>query len=68
MSLFTFGNPQFRFHISGLTNRAYRIETSTNLGSATNWYSIFTNTVSYWYTNASPSNDAQRFYRAVTNQ
>src|SRR5262245_56788276 len=37
-----------RFHIFGLTNRAYRIETSTNLSSTTNWYPIYTNTVSYW--------------------
>ena len=66
-SLFAFTNPQFRFHISGLTNRAYRIETSTNLNSPTNWYPIFTNNVSYWYTNFAATNGPQRFYRSVTN-
>lgn len=68
LSLVTFTNAQFRFHISGLTNRAYRIDSSTNLNSATNWQPVFTNVVSYWYTNLVATNDPQRFYRAVTNQ
>jgi len=67
MSQWAMTNNQFRFHIYGLTNRAYRIETSTNLNSSTNWYKIYTNTVSYWYTNTVTTNDKQRFYRAITN-
>jgi hypothetical protein len=57
---------QFRFHISGLTNRSYLIQTSTNLNSPTNWYPIFTNFVSFWYTNTSAA-EAKRFYRVITN-
>jgi hypothetical protein len=60
-------NGQFVFVVAGLTNRAYRIETSTNLNSPTNWVIIYTNYVTYFYTNASLTNDAQRFYRAITN-
>ncbi len=59
-------NGQFIMQVAGLTNRPYRIESSTNLGS-TNWVPIFTNFVSYWYTNSTLTNDAQRFYRAITN-
>jgi len=55
---------KFWFQIWGLTNRAYRIETSTNL---IDWSSIFTNYVSYWYTNSGTTNDPQRFYRSITN-
>ena len=55
---------KFWFQTWGLTNRPYRIETSTNL---VNWTSLFTNYVSYWYTNANYTNDRYRFYRAITN-
>jgi len=55
----------FRVHISGLTNRPYVVLTSTNL--ATNWTTIYTNFVSFWYTNFNTTNDRQRFYRAITN-
>src|SRR5712664_3342544 len=46
---------------------ACRIETSTNLNSPTNWLPIFTNFASYWHTNFNTTNDARRFYRAITN-
>lgn len=55
---------QFRMHIYGLTNRAYAVQSSTNL---VNWQTVFTNYVSFWYTNLSASNEPMRFYRAVTN-
>ena len=67
LSLWNYTTGKFHFHIYGLTNRAYVIQTSTNLGSPTNWYRIFTNIVSFWYTNVTASNDPQRFYRAMTN-
>ena len=60
-------NGQFIFTVAGLTNRPYRIESSTNLNSPTNWVSVFTNFVTYAYTNSIITNDAQRFYRAITN-
>ena len=43
------------------------VQTSTNLNSATNWYTIHTNLVSFWYTNFPTTNDRQRFYQAITN-
>jgi hypothetical protein len=57
----------FRLHISGVTNRSYVVQTSTNLNGATNWYNIHTNFVSFWYTNFPTTNDWQRYYRAITN-
>ena len=63
----TYATNKFWFQIYGLTNRAYRVETSTNLNSSTNWHTIFTNFVSFWYTNTGTTNDAQRFYRSLTN-
>ena len=57
----------FRFQVYGVTNRQFRVETSTNLNSPTNWYSIFTNWTSFWYTNLGMTNDPMRFYRAITN-
>jgi hypothetical protein len=47
LSLWEFSSNQFRFHISGLTNRGYIVQSSTNLNSSTNWYPIFTNFVSF---------------------
>jgi len=67
LSLFEFPSAsQFRMHISGLTNRSYLIQTSTNLNSSTNWYPIYTNFVSFWYTNTTAT-EAKRFYRVITN-
>jgi len=67
LSPFYFNTTSYWFQVFGLTNRPYRIDTSTNIGSPTNWHPTFTNYVSYWYTNFAISNDLQRFYRAVTN-
>ena len=55
------------FQVAGLTNRPYRIVMSTNLSNPTNWVPVFTNYVSYWYTNSAISNAGQSFYRAITN-
>ncbi|MCI0746036.1 MAG: immunoglobulin domain-containing protein [Verrucomicrobia subdivision 3 bacterium] len=67
LSLFTYENETFRMHISGLTNRPYRVETATNLNPSVTWTPIFTNIVSYWYTNFAATNDGRRFYRTITN-
>jgi len=56
----------FRVHISGVTNRPYVVQTTTNLNT-TNWYPIHTNTVSFWYTNFPITSDWRRFYRVITN-
>ena len=61
-------NGQFIFSVAGLTNRAYRIVSTTNLNSPIVWTAVYTNYVTYWYTNFAISNDAQRFYRAITNE
>ncbi|HEU0009226.1 MAG TPA: pre-peptidase C-terminal domain-containing protein [Verrucomicrobiae bacterium] len=68
LSLLSYTSNSFYFHLYGLTNRAYRIETSTNLASPTNWYPIHTNYVSYWYTNYGLTNPNSRFFRAITNE
>ena len=57
----------FWFQVSGLTNRSYVVQTSTNLNRPTNWRPIYTNYVSYFYTNFISTNDRQRFYRSITN-
>jgi len=57
----------FWFQVSGLTNRSYVVQTSTNLNRPTNWRPIYTNYVSYFYTNFNGTNDRQRFYRSITN-
>lgn len=67
MSLVQRNATSFWFHVYGVTNRPYRVETSTNLISATNWYSIYTNWTSFWYTNWPITNDKMRFYRVSTN-
>jgi hypothetical protein len=67
LSLWGMETNAFRLHISGVTNRPYLVQTSTNLNSATNWYTIHTNLVSFWYTNFPTTNDLQRFYRSITN-
>jgi len=67
LSLFAMETNAFRLHISGVTNRSYVVQTSTNLNSATNWYTIHTNFVSFWYTNYPTTGDLRRFYRSITN-
>ena len=61
-------NGGFVFQISGLTNRACQIETSTNLNSPANWLPIYTNIAPFWYTNFDIGADTQRFYRATLTQ
>jgi hypothetical protein len=67
LNLWGYNTTSFWFQIYGLTNRAYIVQTSTNLNSPTNWYAIYTNFVSYYYTNFNRTNDQLRFYRAITN-
>lgn len=57
----------FRIHISGVTNRPYVVQTTTNLNSPTNWSAVYTNFVSFWYTNSPTTSDWRRFYRVITN-
>jgi hypothetical protein len=67
LNLYGYSSTSFWFQIYGLTNRAYVVQTSTNLNSSTNWNPIFTNFVSFFYTNFNRTNDPRRFYRAITN-
>jgi len=67
LNLVGLNSTSYWFQIYGLTNRPYVVQTSTNLGSSTNWYPIYTNFVSFYYTNFNRTSDAQRFYRAITN-
>jgi len=67
LNLWGYNTTSFWFQIYGLTNRAYVVQTSTNLNSPTNWYAIYTNFVSYYYTNFNRTSDITRFYRAITN-
>lgn len=67
LSLWAQTNTQFRFHIYGLTNRPYRIDSTTNLSGTIVWTPVFTNTVSFWYTNAPTTSDWRRFFRVITN-
>ena len=60
---FIYTNQLLSFATWGLTNRAYRVEISTNL---VNWTPLVTNFVTYWTTN-STTNYPQLFYRAITN-
>lgn len=54
------------FHVSGVTNRPFRVETTTYLNTNV-WYPLFTNWTSFWYTNSPLTNDKLRFYRVITN-
>ena len=63
-----YSSTSFFFHIYGLTNRAYRVEASTNLGNPASWVTLYTNNVSYWYTNYGLTNPSYRFFRAITNE
>lgn len=67
LSLVGLSTNQFRFHIYGLTNRAYRVESTTNLVPPITWTAIHTNFVSFWYTNTIATNVPFRFFRAITN-
>jgi hypothetical protein len=67
LNLFGYSSTSFWFQIYGLTNRAYRVETTTNLNPPVTWVSVFTNNVSYFYTNFAMTNSPMRFYRAITN-
>ena len=67
LNLFGYNATSFWYQIYGLTNRAYRVETTTNLNPPVTWVSVFTNNVSYFYTNFARTNDPMRFYRAITN-
>jgi len=67
LNLVGYNSTSFWFQIYGLTNRAYRVESTTNLNPPISWVSVFTNYVSYFYTNFNRTNDPLRFYRAITN-
>jgi len=67
LNLISYNTTSFWFQIYGLTNRAYRVETTTNLNPPVTWTRVFTNNVSYFYTNFARTNDMMRFYRAITN-
>ena len=56
------------FQVSGPTDHACQIESSTNLNSPANWLPIHTNTAPFWYTNSNLGADSQRFYRATIRQ
>jgi hypothetical protein len=68
LAAYATANGWFVFQISGSTNHACRIETSTNLNSLANWLPIYTNTAPFWYTNVDIGADPQRFYRATIRQ
>jgi hypothetical protein len=55
----------FCMHVHGVTNRPYVVEGATNLNSPIQWDSVFTNYVSFNYTNFVTSNEAARFYRVL---
>jgi hypothetical protein len=67
LSLWAVQTNAFRLHISGLTNRPYVVQTTTNLDSPVDWLTVHTNTVSFWYTNFPTTSDWRRFYRVITN-
>jgi hypothetical protein len=56
----------FTMHVHGVTNRLYSVETATNLNETITWVPIFTNYVSFNYTNYMSTNDMARFYRVAT--
>jgi hypothetical protein len=55
----------FCMHVHGVTNRPYIVKGTTNLNSPVQWDSVFTNYVSFNYTNFVTPNDAARFYRVL---
>lgn len=67
LNLFGYNSTSFWFQIYGLTNRPYRVESATNLSPPVTWTPVFTNTVSYFYTNFTMTNNVMRFYRSITN-
>jgi hypothetical protein len=68
LNLLNYNSTSFWFQIYGLTNRPYKVESTTNLTSPITWTPVFTNMVSFFYTNFAMTNDIARFYRAITNQ
>lgn len=67
LNLVGYNTTSFWFQIYGLTNRPYRVETTTNFTTPIMWTSVLTNNVSYFYTNFAMTSDVTRFYRAITN-
>lgn len=55
----------FVMHVHGVTNRPYTVESTTNLNGSIQWMPVFTNYVSFNYTNFLTSNDVARFYRVL---
>jgi len=67
LSVFTYTNGQFVFHVSGAASHPYRIEAADNFGAVVTWTPVFTNFVPFWYTNSAIRNDSRRFYQAIGN-
>jgi hypothetical protein len=66
-AFFTPDQQKVVFQVAGVSNRAYRIETTTNLTpSPPSWLPVYTNLATFLYTNIN-SPDVQRFFRAITN-
>ena len=57
------GSFEFVMHVHGVTNRPYAVHSTTNLNDPESWVSVWTNYVSFNYTNMVTSNDVARFYR-----
>jgi len=67
LNLIGYNSTSFWFQIYGLTNRAYRVDATSNLNPPVAWSPVFTNYVSYFYTNFNKTNFPMRFFRAITN-
>src|SRR5205823_1620388 len=67
LNSFGFNSTSFWFNTFGLTNRAYKLESATNLDDPIVWTPVFTNNVSYFYTNFNRTTYPMLFYRAITN-
>ena len=67
LNLIGYNSTSFWFQIYGLTNRAYRVDAASNLNPPIAWSPVFTNYVSYFYTNFGKTNFPMRFFRAITN-
>ena len=57
---------QFQMSVTGSLGSNYVVQVTTNLATATNWVSLFTNTSPYTFTETNLS-AAQKFYRAVSS-
>jgi GH43 family beta-xylosidase len=63
-----FSNSLPQLRVSGDAGPDYIIQGTTNLNRAANWFSIFTNNsplLPFYWTDATASNDAARFYRVL---